>query len=258
MGIPVKLQAFEGPLDLLLHLIDKNKVDIYDIPIVEITKQYMDYIHQMQEEDLNIVSEFMVMAATLIDIKCKMLLPKEVSEEGEEKDPREELVQQLLEYKMYKYMSYELREKMEEASRCVFKPSTYPKEVLEYKPPVDLEELIGDLNLAKLKQIYRSVMRRREDKHEEKQKQNKIGTIEKEEINLEEKKEKMQEYLRHHKTFTFRSILENQPTKMEMIVTFLIVLELMKVGMIEICQEQLFEDIQIISLVYEQTESETA
>ena len=73
-----------------------------------------------------------------------------------------------------------------------------------------------------------------------------------------EKKEKMQEYLRHHKTFTFRSILENQPTKMEMIVTFLIVLELMKVGMIEICQEQLFEDIQIISLVYEQTESETA
>jgi len=106
MGIPVKLQVFEGPLDLLLHLIDKNKIDIYDIPIVEITEQYMDYIRQMKEADLNIMSEFMVMAATLLDIKCRMLLPKEVNEEGEEEDPREELVQQLLEYKMYKYMSY--------------------------------------------------------------------------------------------------------------------------------------------------------
>lgn len=96
MGIPVKLEAFEGPLDLLLHLIEKNKIDIYDIPIVEITEQYMEYIRQMQEENLNIMSEFMVMAATLLDIKCKMLLPKEVTEEGEEKDPREELVQQLL------------------------------------------------------------------------------------------------------------------------------------------------------------------
>ena len=107
MGIPVKLEAFEGPLDLLLHLIEKNKIDIYDIPIVEITEQYMEYIRQMQEENLNIMSEFMVMAATLLDIKCKMLLPQEVTEEGEAKDPREELVQQLLEYKMFKYMSYE-------------------------------------------------------------------------------------------------------------------------------------------------------
>lgn len=82
MGIPIKLEVFEGPLDLLLHLIDKNKVDIYDIPIVEITNQYMEYIHQMQREDLNIMSEFLLMAATLLDIKCKMLLPKEVNEEG--------------------------------------------------------------------------------------------------------------------------------------------------------------------------------
>ena len=121
MGIPVKLEAFEGPLDLLLHLIEKNKIDIYDIPIVEITEQYMEYIRQMQEENLNIMSEFMVMAATLLDIKCKMLLPKEVTEEGEEKDPREELVQQLLEYKMFKYMSYELRDRMADASRCVYR-----------------------------------------------------------------------------------------------------------------------------------------
>ena len=96
MGIPVKLQVFEGPLDLLLHLIDKNKIDIYDIPIVEITDQYLDYIQQMKREDLDVMSEFMVMAATLLDIKCRMLLPKEVNEEGEEEDPREELVKQLL------------------------------------------------------------------------------------------------------------------------------------------------------------------
>lgn len=84
MAIPVKLPVFEGPLDLLLHLIDRNKIDIYDIPIVEITDQYMEYIQQMKEENLDIMSEFMVMAATLLDIKCKMLLPKEVNEEGEE------------------------------------------------------------------------------------------------------------------------------------------------------------------------------
>ena len=103
MSIPVKLEVFEGPLDLLLHLIDKNKVDIYDIPIVEITEQYLDYIRQMETEDMNVVSEFLVMAATLIDIKCKMLLPKEVNEEGEEEDPREEFVEKLLEYKTVSY-----------------------------------------------------------------------------------------------------------------------------------------------------------
>lgn len=86
MGIPVKLPVFEGPLDLLLHLIDKNKIDIYDIPIVEITNQYMEYIEAMEKADLNIMSEFLVMAATLLDIKCKMLLPKEINSEGEEED----------------------------------------------------------------------------------------------------------------------------------------------------------------------------
>ena len=110
MGINVKLQVFEGPLDLLLHLIDKNKVNIYDIPIAMITEQYMEYVNQMDKEDLNVVSEFLVMAATLLDIKSRMLLPKEVNEEGEEEDPRAELVEKLLEYKLFKYMSYELKD----------------------------------------------------------------------------------------------------------------------------------------------------
>ena len=113
--ITYKLEHFEGPLDLLLHLIEKNKVDIYDIPIVEITAQYLEYVRNMEREDLNIVSEFLVMAATLLDIKAKMLLPKEVNEEGEEVDPRAELVSRLLEYKRYKILAEELadREKVQ-------------------------------------------------------------------------------------------------------------------------------------------------
>ena len=128
MGIPVKLQAFEGPLDLLLHLIEKNKVNIYDIPIVEITRQYLEYVNQMDRQDLDVVSEFLVMAATLIDIKSRMLLPKEVKEDGEEVDPRAELVEKLLEYKMYKYMSYELRDREQEAELAMYKFPTIPEE----------------------------------------------------------------------------------------------------------------------------------
>ena len=94
MELKVKLEVFEGPLDLLLHLLDKNKVSIYDIPIVEITNQYLDYIREMQRRDLNIMSEFLVMAATLLEIKSKWLLPKEESEEEEEIDPRAELMEQ--------------------------------------------------------------------------------------------------------------------------------------------------------------------
>ena len=111
MAIPLKLQVFEGPMDLLMHLIEKNKIDIYDIPIVTITDQYLDYVHQMEHNDMNVTSEFLVMAATLLDIKSRMLLPREENEEGEEEDPRDELVRRLLEYKMYKYMSEELKEK---------------------------------------------------------------------------------------------------------------------------------------------------
>ena len=96
-----KLEKFEGPLDLLLHLIEKNKVSIYDIPIFEITNQYMEYVNAMEEEDLDIVSEFLVMTATLLDIKSRLLLPAEKDENGDEIDPREELVTRLVEYKTY-------------------------------------------------------------------------------------------------------------------------------------------------------------
>ena len=157
MGIPVKLEVFEGPLDLLLHLIDKNKIDIYDIPIVEITNQYMEYIQAMDRADLNVMSEFLVMAATLLDIKCKMLLPKEVNEEGEEEDPRQELVEQLLQYKMYKYMSYELRDRQVDGEKLFYKGATIPDEVKEYEEPVDLDTLLDGLTLTKLNDIFQDI-----------------------------------------------------------------------------------------------------
>ena len=123
MAIPVKLPVFEGPLDLLLHLIEKNKIDIYDIPIAGITDQYLEYVRQMDHEDLDVTSEFLVMAATLLDIKSRMLLPREKDDEtGEEEgDPREELVRRLLEYKMYKYLSEELAVYREQAGVRYFR-----------------------------------------------------------------------------------------------------------------------------------------
>lgn len=243
MAISVKLDVFEGPLDLLLHLIDKNKVDIYDIPIVEITEQYLDYIKQMETEDMNVMSEFLVMAATLLDIKCKMLLPKEVNEEGEEEDPRAELVEKLLEYKMCKYMSYELRDRMVDAERNLYKKPTIPQEVMEYRQPVDYEELIGDMNLQKLHEIFKQTMKRQEDKIDPVR--STFGKIEKDEIDMDLKTTYVEAYVRSHKTFSFRKLLEKQHSKMEIIVTFLVILEMIKLGRIEIEQENTFADIWI-------------
>ena len=249
MGIPVKLQVFEGPLDLLLHLIDKNKIDIYDIPIVEITNQYMEYIQAMEKEDLNIMREFLVIAATLLDIKCKMLLPKEVNEEGEEEDPTQELVEQLLEYKMYKYMSYELRDRQMDGEQVLYKDPSIPNEVLEYVEPVDLDELLGDLTLAKLNRIFKEVMKKQVDKIDPVR--SKFGKIEKEEVTLPDRLDFVSEYARTHSRFSFRSLLEQQTSRTQIVVTFLAVLQLMKEGLILIRQEHAFDDILILSRIEE-------
>ena len=243
MGIPVKLQVFEGPLDLLLHLIDKNKIDIYDIPIVEITNQYMEYIKAMEKEDLNVMSEFLVMAATLLDIKCKMLLPKEVNEDGEEEDPRQELVEQLLEYKMYKYMSYELKDRELESERVMYKTPTIPQEVMEYEQPVNLDELLGDLTLQKLNHIFKDVMKRQVDKIDPVR--SKFGKIEKEEVTVSEKLVDIKAFMMEHESFSFRELLWNNPSKVAVIVTFLVVLELIKTGFVEVKQECPEDDIFI-------------
>ena len=250
MDLNVKLQVFEGPLDLLLHLIDKNKVNIYDIPIVEITNQYMEYIAEMKRRDLNVLSEFLVMAATLIEIKCRMLLPREVNEEGEEEDPRADLVQQLLEYKMYKYMSFELKDKQMVASRAYYKGPSIPKEIADYREPFCLEEVIGDLTLQKLNHIFQDIMKRQEERIDPIR--SKFGNVEKDEVSIDEKQQYIFRYLSEHSTCSFRQLLEKQGSKMEMIVSFLVILELMKMGQIQIQQENLFDDI-IISRTNEDT-----
>lgn len=246
MDLKVKLQVFEGPLDLLLHLLEKNKVNIYDIPIVEITNQYMEYISEMKRQDLNVMSEFLVMAATLIDIKSRMLLPAE-EEEEEEEDPRAELVQKLLEYKMYKCISYELRDRQVDAQRVLFKVPTIPAEVLEYEEPVDVNQLMSDVTLSRLNTIFKSIMKKQVDKIDPVR--SKFGKIEKEEVSLEDKMVYVEEYAYEHHSFSFRALLEAQSSKMEIIVTFLAILELMKMGKICISQEYIFDDIKIVSKI---------
>ena len=180
MELTVKLQVFEGPLDLLLYLLEKNKVNIYDIPIVEITEQYMEYIREMKRQDLEVLSEFLVMAATLIDIKSRMLLQSNPDSEEEEEDPRAELVQQLLEYKMYKCMAYELKDRQMDAGRVMYKKPTIPEEVRAYEPPVDIHELMSDITLSRLHEIFESIMKKQQDKIDPLR--SKLGKIEKEEV----------------------------------------------------------------------------
>ena len=247
MELKVELQAFEGPLDLLLHLIDKNKVNIFDIPIVEITNQYMEYIEEMKRQDLNVMSEFLVMAATLLGIKSKMLLPVEETEDEEVEDPRAELVEQLLQYKMYKSISYELRDRQSDAEHILYKVPTLPDEVLAFEQPVDVDELISDLTLNKLQAIFQSVMRRQENRVDPIR--SKFGTIRKEEVSLEDKMAYVSNYCYSHRKFSFKQLLMEQHSKTELIVTFLSILELMKAGTIYITQENTFDDIMIESKV---------
>ena len=149
MELQVKLEVFDGPLDLLLHLIEKNKVDIFDIPIALITEQYLDYVRKMDTKDMDVMSEFLVMAATLVKIKSKMLLPAEEEEQEEEEDPRQELVERLLEYKMYKYAFFELKDRQVDAGKVFFKEPSIPDEIKNYKDEVDYEELLSDVTISR-------------------------------------------------------------------------------------------------------------
>ena len=246
MELTVKLQVFEGPLDLLLYLLEKNKVNIYDIPIVEITEQYMEYIREMKRQDLEVLSEFLVMAATLVDIKSRMLLPSNPDSEEEEEDPRAELVQQLLEYKMYKYASLELKDMNLDAGKNYYKPATIPKEVLEYKEEIDPAEVIGDVTLAKLNEIFTQMMKRTVDRVDHVRRH--FIKINKDEVRIDDKMDDIRASIRGLKGINFKTLLEIQATKINIIVTFMAILELMKVGDITIRQDELFGDIIIDSL----------
>ena len=243
MPIPLKLQVFEGPMDLLMHLIEKNKIDIYDIPIVTITDQYLEYVRQMDRDDMNVTSEFLVMAATLLDIKSRMLLPREENEEGEEEDPRDELVRRLLEYKMYKYMSEELREKNRHAGYSYFRQQDLPEEVRSYVPPLNYEELIGDRTAQSLRAVFAEVLKRKKSRVDPIR--SGFGKIQKEEISVADKELYIRAYLQRHPHADFREMLELEDSKEEIIVTFLVILELMKNQKIMITQEEAFGKILI-------------
>ncbi|MCR5626956.1 MAG: segregation/condensation protein A [Lachnospiraceae bacterium] len=228
MELELKLEAFEGPLDLLLHLIEKNKVDIYDIPVALITKQYMDYLEAMERADMEIMSEFIVMASTLLNIKSKMLLPKEVNEEGEEIDPREELVRQLLEYKIYRYMSYELKDMRTDALKSMFRDVPLPGNIAQATPEIDYSKIIGDNTLNTLKDALQELLKRQEDKIDPVR--SKFGRIEKEEVSIENKMDYIRNFSSFRKKFTFKELMSGFNTKVELVVTFLCMLEFIKTG----------------------------
>lgn len=245
MAIPVKLEAFEGPLDLLLHLIEKNKIDIYDIPIVLITEQYLDYVRSLPDDDMETASEFMVMAATLIDIKCRMLLPKDEEEETDETDPRDELVRRLLEYKKYRYMSQVLNDCMEDAGNVLTREQLLPKEVVKYRPPVDTEELLEDVTLKGLFEIYEEILGRFEEKYDRRNQS--FRTIEKQKISVSDQMVHVQKRVIKERKVSFKNLIESQTSKNAVIVTFLAILELIHFDKIEVSQDEAFGDIMIES-----------
>ncbi len=246
MEITYKLESFEGPLDLLLHLIEKNKIDIYDIPIVIITEQFLSYMETMDKADLDKVSSFIVMAAMLLRIKSKMLLPKEEVQQEEEADPRDELVERLLEYQMFKMLSSELKDRQLLSEQSFYKKKNIPKEVGDFKEKPDLDKLLENITLGRLKEVFEEVMKRSEEKLDPIRSH--FGKIEKETISLSERMTELRQQLSIHSKLSFAFLLGQDITKPNIIVTFLAVLELMKLGSIHIEQEKLFGEIQIESI----------
>lgn len=241
--ISYKLEKFEGPLDLLLHLIEKNKIDIFDIPISTITSQYLEYIKDMKENNMDISSDFIVMASTLLEIKSKMLLPLVKNDEGEEIDPREDLVRRLLEHKKYKSLGYELSDFEDEAPEYMLKKPTIPQDVKTYIPSIDYDELLKGIDINKLNEVFVEVLRRKRDSIDTIRAN--FGKLEKEKVPLKDTILKVIKYANINKKFSFKKMLENQKDKTYVIVSFLAVLELMKVGRIKVVQERNFDDIYI-------------
>ena len=169
-------------------------------------------------------------------------------------DPRAELVMRLLEYKKYRLMADELADREDGALKHLYKPSTLPPEVAKYEPPVDLDKLLDGLTLAKLQRIFEQVMKRKEDKIDPIR--SNFGTIHREPVSLEQKIGNVLLYARRKRRFSFRELLEGQPDKLEVVVTFLAVLELMKIGKIHLSQEETFGDMDIETLEQEGEEEE--
>ena len=236
MNYDIILERFDGPLDLLYNLIEKEKIDIYDIPISKITDQYISHINSMKELDLDIASEFLIMASTLIEIKSKMLLPKikkDNSEENiEELDPREELVKRLIEYKKYKDVSLELKSR----------ETTYKK--IYYKAREEIEYLDDDLNLDnvdldKLMCLYENIL----EKCIDFEKEINFEEIKRDEITIEESIRDVQYILSQNDKIKFEDLFETSTTISVVVTTFLAILELIKQKQIIIKQDKNFSEI---------------
>ena len=231
MSYKVKLDVFEGPLDLLLYLIKKNELDIYDIPISNITEQYLEYLELMRMLDLNIAGEFLVMAATLIHIKSKMLLPPEEKEilPEEEEDPREELVRRLLEYKRFKEVAGVLQD-LEGQRKKMFTRSTVADIESEDKFfEANLFDLITALTRV-LKDVPKEIFQE----------------IIKDEFTVEQKVHDLLHMLVEKPVICLTELFKNAKSKLEIIAIFLAVLELIRLKEIIVAQKKSFDDIEVI------------
>ncbi|WEG11434.1 segregation/condensation protein A [Pullulanibacillus sp. KACC 23026] len=243
MEYQVKIDAFEGPLDLLLHLIKKLEIDIYDIPVAVITEQYLDFIHQMQTLELDVASEYLVMAATLIEMKSRMLLPKpellfdeEMMEEDYEDDPREALIRRLVEYRQYKEAAEVLKEKEEDQaflfSKRAHDLSQFEVEKKSEAPlaPTTVYDMLSALqHLLRKKHINRPLRTK----------------IERQTLPVGERMRSILSHLRIMKSPQPFASLFPYPDRTHIVVTFLALLELMKLKQIHCEQEENFEDITI-------------
>lgn len=239
MQYQIKIHNFEGPFDLLFHLIEKAEVDIYDIPIAQITNQYLEYIYKMESLDLDVASEFIVMAATLIQIKSKMLLPKEKNPLDElaadSDDPRAELVEQLLQYKKYKEAANILKDKEEENLGIYYKNA----EIID---DIDEDQMLLGISLNDLVQAFQNVLKRHEEyvTHENLEQQ-----VIREEVTIDEKVDYIRKTLSERNNIYFNDLFISSRNKLDIIVTFLAVLELIKLREIKVFQVKAYCDILI-------------
>lgn len=231
-GYKVKLDAFEGPMDLLMHLIEKNKIDIYDIPIASLTQQYMDYLDQFKEFNMEIASEFLVMAATLLQIKSRMMLPKPPKEdvEEEEEDPRRELVQRILEYRRFKQVSTVLAEMAQSQERFYARePLSLP---VRHLPP-------ENLSLELLLEAFQMVLEVKDELRIP------DVLVAPEEYNIHDKMADIMSLLNRANGKLLFSEAFRSGTRSELVVTFLAMLELIKLKAIVVRQQRLFAEIYI-------------
>ncbi|KXG74134.1 Segregation and condensation protein A [Fervidicola ferrireducens] len=243
MALNVKLEAFEGPLDLLLHLIEKNQINIYDIPISELTDQYLGYLEGLEQLDIDLASEFLLMAATLLSIKSRMLLPKEKTEGTREEactvsgkdDPRMELVEKLIEYKRYKMIAEVLKEKEETESK-IFK---HKREDLSFL--FEGEISLSEVNLDDLILIFTRIIKKGGIEGGRT-----LKTILKDPLPLKVRIKQVYKILLKRKRMFFREFFQENSSKLEIIMTFLAILELIKLNRVKVKQERLFGEITVV------------